>query len=75
MTTVTLTPLDVLARAERRLTPLIERRGTDDPIVLAVTSTYEALYNAAIRGTVNVITDDDAMDVAHAVTDNQGRAL
>lgn len=58
----TLTPADVLFRAERRLSPMIDRLGAGDPMVLAVASMYDALHDAAQTGQVRLIAEPDSQD-------------
>ena len=58
----TLTPADVLFRAERRLSPMIARLGADHVMVLSVASMYDALYNAALTGQVSLIAEPDSDD-------------
>jgi len=78
-TAATLTPQDILARAEKRLRPLIERNGAGDPLVLAVASCYDALHRAATVGLpVRVIaepTSEDDLALVRVVVDGEGKAL
>ena len=73
-TAETLTPADILARAEKRLRPLIERNGAGDPLVLAVASCYDALHRAAVAGLpVRVIepSSEDDLDLALRIVDER----
>ncbi|RHA38683.1 hypothetical protein [Cellulomonas rhizosphaerae] len=56
--------LDILARAEKRLRPMIAR-GADHTTVVAVFATYEAMYLMASAPTAPVI--DDTMALVEAV--------
>lgn len=48
---------EVLARAEKRLVPMIARRGAADELVLATAARYEREYERATRP-VEVLNDD-----------------
>lgn len=65
--------LDVLARAERRLTAMIARRGIDDR-VLATCATYERLY-AATDAPVAAPAGDDLMVMADATRPARHRPM
>jgi hypothetical protein len=57
----------VLARAEKRLAPMIARRGAADELVLATAARYEREYERATRPVV--VVDDDLLAMVHAVAD------
>jgi hypothetical protein len=44
-------PAEIIARAEKRLTPLIVRHGSGHPLVLAAAERYGALYAQAVART------------------------
>lgn len=58
---------EVLARAEKRLTAMIARRGAADELVLATAARYEREYERATRP-VEVL-DDDLLAMVRAVAD------
>jgi len=58
----TLTPADVLFRAERRLAPMIARLGAGDPMVQMIARTYDALYAISLTGQVSLIAEPDSDD-------------
>lgn len=58
---------EVLARAERRLTAMIARRGIDD-VVIATAARWERMYAEASR-TAQVPVDDDLLAMVRATAD------
>lgn len=58
---------EVLARAEKRLGPLVERLGAGDPMVLAVMGCYESLLREATTGYLRERSSEDDLDVAVAI--------
>jgi hypothetical protein len=43
-----MTPLEILARAEKRLAPMIARLGAGHPTVLSTFATFERMYERAV---------------------------
>lgn len=64
LTVATPKALDILARAEKRLRPMVAR-AADHTTVLAVFQTYEAMYLMAVAPAAPVV--DDTMALVEAV--------